>query len=74
MRLPHHLNLQLPLSPLRRHQVSGAPISFLTRDFLLFALSVRVIACVGLVENFRDEREVARDDGLLAAMLAAQGR
>ena len=74
MRLPHPLNLQLPLPPLRRHQVSGAPISFLTRDFLLPALSVRVIACVGLVENFRDEREVARDDGLLAAMLAAQGR
>lgn len=40
---------------------------------MLPALSVRVIACVGLVENFRDEREVARDDGLLAAMLAAQG-
>lgn len=74
MRLPHRLNLQLPLSPLRRHQVGGAPISFLTRDFLLPALSVRVIACVGFVENFRDEREVARDDGLLAAMLAAQGR
>lgn len=50
-----------------------SPISFLTRDFLLPALSVRVLACVGLVENFRDEREVARDDGLLAAMLAAQG-
>ncbi len=36
---------------------------------MLPALSVRVIACVGLVENFRDEREVARDDGLLAAPL-----
>ena len=31
----------------------------------------RVLACVELVENFRDEREVARDDGLLAAFLAA---
>ena len=25
MRLPHRLNLQLPLPPLRRHQVDGAP-------------------------------------------------
>ena len=41
---------------------------------MLPAFAVRVIAFVGLVENFRDEREVARDDGLLAAMLAAQGR
>ena len=35
---------------------------------------VRVLACVELIENFRDEREVARGDGLLAAMLAAWGR
>lgn len=75
MRLPHRLNLQLPLSPLRRHQVGGAP-DLLPQKKLLVAqlVRVRVLACVELVENFRDEREVARGDGLLAAMLAAWGR
>ena len=72
MRLPHRLNLQLPLPPLRRHQVDGVP-DLLPQKKLLVAqlVRVRVLACVGLVENFRDEREVARDDGLLAAFLAA---
>lgn len=75
MRLPHRLNLQLPLPPLRRHQVDGAP-DLLPQKKLLVAqlVRVRVLACVELVENFRDEREVARGDGLLAAMLAAWGR
>ena len=74
MSLPHRLNLQLPLPPLRRHQVDGVS-DLLPRKKLLVAqlVRVRVLACVELVENFRDEREVARDDGLLAAMLAAQG-
>lgn len=70
MRLPHRLNLQLPLPPLRRHQVDGVP-DLLPQKKLLVAQLVRVLACVELVENFRDEREVARDDGLLAAFLAA---
>ena len=75
MRLPHHLNLQLPLPPLRRHQVDGV-FDFLSKEgfFVAQLVLVRVLACVELIENFRDEREVARGDGLLAAMLAAWGR
>ena len=75
MRLPHHLNLQLPLPPLGRHQVDGV-FDFLSNEgfFVAQLVLVRVLACVELIENFRDEREVARGDGLLAAMLAAQGR
>lgn len=49
-------------------------ISFPKRGFVAQLVLVRVLACVELIENFRDEREVARGDGLLAAMLAAWGR
>ena len=75
MRLPHRLNLQLPLPPLGRHQVDGV-FDFLPQKKLLVAqlVRVRVLVCVELIENFRDEREVARGDGLLVAMLAAWER
>lgn len=40
MRLPHRLNLQLPLPPLRRHQVGGVP-DLLSHEGLLVARLVR---------------------------------